>query len=235
MVSSIVVNCYTFQIEAGNDTISVTVHGFYTIGSLKWFCWSLFFPSFFFWFVFFWSLFFPSFFFWFVDHCFFLPIADLVLDGERTALNLDGSSLNVPPGLSLITSAFVCTLPAWPMGACAFYLSCLGFLIVGVEFISISILNLFLVSIGVFSFSFDLEVDLYQLFVACVSFFGRICCFIFCWVVFGIYFFIVFFGIFWFLFWCGWLFHQNPLWFVSLCLLLNLLDNGVGSFINVFV
>ena len=42
-------------------------------------------------------------------------------------------------GLSLITLVFICTFPAWPLG---------GFLMVGVE--SISILNLFLVSIGEF-------------------------------------------------------------------------------------
>ena len=41
---------------------------------------------------------------------------------------------------------FVCTHPAWPMEACAFCLSCPGFLIVGIESISVSILNLFLVS-----------------------------------------------------------------------------------------
>ena len=58
----------------------------------------------------------------------------------------------MPPSLSLITSEFICTLPAWPMGACTFYLSCLGFLIVGVE--SISILNLFLFSIGGFGVGF---------------------------------------------------------------------------------
>ena len=42
-------------------------------------------------------------------------------------------------GLSLITWVFLCSLPG---------LSCPGFLIVGVESISISILNLFLVSMG---------------------------------------------------------------------------------------
>ena len=113
---------------------------------------------------------------WALD-CLSIPIGNLALDGEGTASNLAGGSLNVPPGLSLNTSAFVFTLPAWPMGACAFCLSYPGFLIVGVE--SISILSLFLVSIegfGVgfwfFSFSFDLEIDQCLLFVACVSFFG---------------------------------------------------------------
>ena len=95
----------------------------------------------------------------------------MVLDDEGTASNLAGGSLNVPPGLSLITSVFICTLPAWPMGVSAFCLSCLGFLIVGVESISISILNLFLVSIrGGVIFSFDHEVDLCLLFVACFIF-----------------------------------------------------------------
>ena len=64
-----------------------------------------------------------------------------------------------------------------------------------------------------FSFSLDLEVDLHLLFVACVSFFGRICCFIFFWVVFSIYFFYeVSFGDLWCLFWCGWLFQQDLLY-----------------------
>ena len=77
--------------------------------------------------------------------CLSIPIGDLALDGEGTASNLAGSSLNVSSGLSLITSVFIFTLPAWPMGAYAFCLSSLGFLTVGVE--SISILSLFLVSI----------------------------------------------------------------------------------------
>ena len=113
-----------------------------------------------------------------------IPIGDLALDDEETASNLAGGSLNVPPGLSLITSVFIFTLPAWPIGTCAFCLSSPGFLNVGVE--SISILSLFLVSIEgfwvgfwFFSFSFDLEVNLCLLFVACVSFF---------WVVFDIHF-----------------------------------------------
>ena len=136
---------------------------------------------------------------WALD-CLSIPIGDLALDDEGTSSNLAGGSLNVPPGLSLNTSAFIFTLPAGPMGACAFCLSSLGFLNVGVE--SISILSLFLVSIegfGVgfwfFSFFFDLEVDLCLLFVACISFLGgRICCFIFCWVAFDIFFL-------WSLFW----------------------------------
>ena len=117
----------------------------------------------------------------FVDHwaldSLSIPIGVLVLDSEGTASNLAGGSLNVPPGLSLITSLFICTLPAWLMGTCAFCLNCPGFLIVDIETISISILNLFLVGgVGVgflifFSFAFDLEVDLCLLFVACVSFF----------------------------------------------------------------
>ena len=56
------------------------------------------------------------------------------------------------PGFSLITSVFVFTLPAWPIGACAFCFSSPGFLIEGVE--SISILSLFLVSIGGFGVGF---------------------------------------------------------------------------------
>ena len=92
------------------------------------------------------------------------------------------------------TSVFVCTLQAWPMGSCAFCLTCPGFLIVVIEFISI--LDLFLVSVGggwswFLIFFFDLEVDLCLLFVACVSFFGRIC-FIFSWVVFDFFFFFFF-------------------------------------------
>ena len=81
-----------------------------------------------------------------------IPIGYLDLDGEGTASSLTGGSLNVPPGLSLNTSVFVFALPAWPMGACAFYLSSSGFLIVGIE--SISILSLFLVSIGGFRVGF---------------------------------------------------------------------------------
>ena len=108
--------------------------------------------------------------------CLSIPISDLALDDEGTASNLAGGSLNVPPGLSLNTSVFVFTLPARPMGACAFCLSSSGFLNVGVE--SISILS-FVFSFHrgiwswflIFSFSFDLEVDLCLLFVACVSFF----------------------------------------------------------------
>ena len=84
--------------------------------------------------------------------CLSIPISDLALDGEGTASNLAGGSLNVPPGLSLITSVFVFTLPAWPIGACAFCLSSPGFLIVGIE--SISILSLFLVFIGGFGVGF---------------------------------------------------------------------------------
>ena len=34
MVSSILVNCYTFQIEADNYAVCVTIHTFYTIVSL---------------------------------------------------------------------------------------------------------------------------------------------------------------------------------------------------------
>ena len=82
----------------------------------------------------------------------FVEILMFPEDGEGTASNLAGGSLNVPPGLSLITSVFVFTLPAWPMGARAFCLSSPGFLIVGVE--SISILSLFLVSIGGFGVGF---------------------------------------------------------------------------------
>ena len=150
--------------------------------------------------------------------CLSIPIGDLALDGEGTASNLARGSLNVPLGLSLINSVFVFTLPAWPMGACAFCLSYPGFLIVGIE--SISILSLFSVSIGgfgvgfqFFSFSFDLEVNLCLLFVACVSFFGV--GFVVSFSV-GLSLIFIFFmkslleiyGVFW----CGWLFHQNLQW-----------------------
>ena len=103
-----------------------------------------------------------------------IPIGDLALDDEGTA----GSSLSVPPDLSLNTSEFIFTLPARPMRACAFCLSSPGFLNMGVE--SISILSLFLVSIEIglelvfdfFFFFLDLEINLCLLFVACVSFLG---------------------------------------------------------------
>ena len=79
-----------------------------------------------------------------------IPISDLTLDDEGTASNLAGGSLNVPPGLSLNTSMFVLFQPGqW---ACVFCLSSPGFLNVGVE--SISILSLFLVSIGGFGVGF---------------------------------------------------------------------------------
>ena len=84
--------------------------------------------------------------------CSSIPIGDLALDDEGTTLNLAWASLNVPPGLSLNTSVFVFTLLARPMGACAFYLSSSGFLIEGIG--SISILSLFLVSIGGFGVDF---------------------------------------------------------------------------------
>ena len=80
MVSSLVVICYTFQIEAGNYVVRVVVHAFYTFDVS-----------------------------WALD-CLSIPISDLVLDGEGTASNLAGGSLNEPPGLSLITSVFVSTL-----------------------------------------------------------------------------------------------------------------------------
>ena len=119
-------------------------------------------------------------------------------------------------------------------------LSCLGFLMVGVEFISnCSIFfNLFLVSgKGGVNFSFALEVDLYLLsYCLCCIFWGRICCFLFCWVVFGIYFLLIPF----------WSFMMSVLtWVVvssessivistgSISIQLNLLDNGIGSFISV--
>ena len=125
MVSSLVVICYSFQIEAGNYAVCVAVHAFYILYDL---CRD---------FVDTWAL-----------GCLSIPIDDLVLDDEGTASNLAGGSSNLPPGLSLITFVFICTLPAWAMGTCAFYLSCPGFLVVGVESISISILNLFLLSMG---------------------------------------------------------------------------------------
>ena len=84
--------------------------------------------------------------------CSSVPIGDLALDDEGTVSNLAGGSLNMPPGLSLKTSVFVFTLPARPMGACAFCLSSPGFFNVGIE--SISILSLFLVSIGRFGVGF---------------------------------------------------------------------------------
>ena len=57
----------------------------------------------------------------------------------------------------------------------------------------------------------------------CFIFWGRICCFIFCWVVFGIYFFM----------------KSLLMWVVvstgSMSIGLNLLDNGIGSFIRAFL
>ena len=144
--------------------------------------------------------------------CLFIPIGDFVLDGESTVLNLAEGSLNVPPVLSLITSVFVCTLPALPMGTCTFCLSCPGFLIAGVESISVSIWSIFFYVFSFYggcflSFPFLREFDL-CLFVACVSFFGMICGFIFCWVVFVI-FFIKSLLKFYDIFRCGWLFQQD--------------------------
>ena len=158
MVLSLVVICYMFQIKAGN-------------------CGLCHYPYFLHY-----KLFVGIFFYLWVLHCLFILIGDFVLDAEGTALNLAGGSLNVLPDLSLFTLVFICTLPAWPMGAYAFCLSCPGFLIVGVESISTSIcsifLNLFFVFIGGFgvgfwfsSFSLVLEVDLCLLFIACISFF----------------------------------------------------------------
>ena len=214
--------CYNFQIKAGKYAVCVTVNVFYMIG----FCRD---------FVDLWAL-----------DCLFISIGDLVLDGEGTASNLAGGSLNVHPGLSLITSVFICTLPAWPMRACAFCLCCSGFLIVGIESISISILNLFLVSIGgfgvdFFSFAFDLEVDLCLLFVVSVSFLlvGFVVSFSVGLSLVFIYFFFIKSLL---------EFYESVLMWVvvssassmvvstgsSMSIGLNLLDTGIGSFITVF-
>ena len=140
------------------------------------------------------------------------------------------------PGLSLITSVFVCTHPAWSVGVCGFCLSCLGFFIAGIESISISIYfyrgGLELVfDLFLFPLIFKLIYVYFLKFV--FHFFDRICCFIFCWVVFGIFkkFFLL--SLFW-------RFIVSVLMWVvvstgsSMSIGPNLLDNGIGSFISVF-
>ena len=126
MVSSLVVICYTAQIEAGK-----------LCGLCR--C-----PCFLYYMIFVGILLFPE--HWTV---YLFPwVTWLLMMKGLHQIWLEGS-LN---GLSLITSVFIFALPAWPIGVCAFCLSSPGFLIVGVE--SISILSLFLVSIGGFGVGF---------------------------------------------------------------------------------
>ena len=59
-------------------------------------------------------------------HCLFILRGNFFLDVNRTVSNLVEGVLNALLCLSLFTLMFICIFPAWPMGACDFYLN--GFL-----------------------------------------------------------------------------------------------------------
>ena len=172
MVSSIVVICYTFQIEAGNYPGYVTVHTFYTIGPLKGFCWSLSI-----------ALFIHSH-KWLCSWCW----GDCIKFGWEQ-FECTSWSFTVHFGVDMYSFSLANESLYFPFKSPQLF-DC-GY---RVHF------NFHLFYIFKFVFSFGgggspsfplvLEVNLCLLLVACVSFFGgRICCFLFSWVFLGIYFY----------------------------------------------
>ena len=145
----------------------------------------------------------------------FIPIGYLVVYVDGTASNLVGDSLNVPPGLFLITSVFVSTFPFRPKEA-RFFLFKLHWLFdcwrsvhfnVHLKFDFTLLLGLELI-FDLFHFPLILKLIFVYFLWSVINFF------VVCVVSFSIRSSLVFFykvsiRVLWCLFWCECLFHQN--------------------------